>query len=284
MTTNNKSDIDSLTIKRDALLDKKRIVDNVDKLVQRNPTDTPIIKTTLGTLVENIPNIDWDSLNGILNILESEKIIIVTINKDASSWGEYDADLFIGKEFARQVTEIRNDYHKINEDIDKIQNVKTSNSSNSQKSKSKKVFIVHGSDNELKEATARLIEKLSLEPIILHEQPNKGNTLIEKLESNSSDVKFAIILLTPDDKIKQTSKKNGNGVFHARQNVILELGYFFGKLGRPNVCAIYKETVQLPSDFKGIVYIPFDNKGAWQYQLAKELKAAGLDADMNKLA
>lgn len=145
----------------------------------------------------------------------------------------------------------------------------------------KNIFIVHGHDETLKEKVARLVSDLGLKPVILHEQPNKGETVIEKLESNASRSTFAIILLTPDD-FGYSSVDGPNKVSsRARQNVILELGYFIGKLGRSRTCAIYRD-MEIPSDFNGVVYVPYDD-GAWRYNVAKELKAAGYSIDMNNL-
>jgi len=64
--------------------------------------------------------------------------------------------------------------------------------------------------------------------------------------------------------------------------VILELGYFLGRLGRDRVCALHRGELELPSDYMGVIYIPFDNGGCWRLSLAKELKAAHFDVDMNK--
>ena len=143
---------------------------------------------------------------------------------------------------------------------------------------SRKVFLVHGHDERVKYSVARFLDKLNLEVIILHEQPNKGRTVIEKFEQHS-DVGFAVVLLTPDDigSLAADSKTQAR----ARQNVILELGYFFGKLGRERVCAIHSGGVELPSDIHGIIYIPFDAGGGWRLELAKEVRAAGIDVDMN---
>lgn len=69
----------------------------------------------------------------------------------------------------------------------------------------------------------------------------------------------------------------------ARQNVILELGYFFGRLGRKRVCALYKAGVELPSDVSGILYVPYDGTDSWKFSLAKEFKTVGMSIDMNKL-
>ncbi|WP_330746484.1 nucleotide-binding protein [Chryseobacterium sp. CP-77] len=142
------------------------------------------------------------------------------------------------------------------------------------------IFIVHGHNNEVKINVARTLEKLGLNPIILHEQPNSGKTIIEKFEE-LSNVGFAIILLTDDDLGK--AKKDENLNLRARQNVILEMGYFIGKLGRNRVCPLYAKGVELPSDLYGILYTEIDNVENWKIQIAKELKAAGYEIDVNKI-
>lgn len=144
-----------------------------------------------------------------------------------------------------------------------------------------KIFIVHGRDEAAKEASARFLEKLGLQPIILHEQPNIGRTIIEKFEAYA-DVGYAIILLTPDDMGGLASEKPELNL-RARQNVVFELGYFIGKLGRKRVCALYREDVELPSDFHGVLYVSLDNGDAWKFHLAKELKAIGFEIDLNKI-
>lgn len=143
-----------------------------------------------------------------------------------------------------------------------------------------KVFIVHGHDEQARETVARFVEKLGLEAIILHEQPNAGRTIIEKFE-DYSNVQFAIVLLTPDDVGKGSSETELNP--RARQNVIFELGFFIGKLTRKNVCALYKEEVEILSDYQGVLYHPLDSGGGWKLALAKELKAAGFNIDMNRV-
>ena len=127
---------------------------------------------------------------------------------------------------------------------------------------------------------ARTIEKLQLTPIILSEQPNQGQTIIEKFELHSN-VGFAIIVLTADDlgKLKTDDKEK----YRARQNVILEMGYFIGKLGRNKVFPLFESGVELPSDLHGVLYNPLDEQGIWKFNLAKELNAAGYNVDANKL-
>ena len=69
----------------------------------------------------------------------------------------------------------------------------------------------------------------------------------------------------------------------ARQNVIFELGYFIARLGRKRVAALKQDSVEVPSDFSGVVYLPYDSNKAWKQALAKELKAAGFEIDWNKV-
>jgi len=147
---------------------------------------------------------------------------------------------------------------------------------------SKKVFIVHGRNESIREQTARLVSKLGYEPIILHEQPNSGRTIIEKFEKNSQVV-FSIVLLTGDDKGGLIDTDCSKYQARARQNVILELGFFLGSLGRENVCALYESGVEIPSDYQGVVFLPIDDSGAWKLSLAKEMKEAGLNIDLNKV-
>lgn len=146
---------------------------------------------------------------------------------------------------------------------------------------SNRVFLVHGHDSELKETTARFLEKLGLSPIILHEQTSKGLTIIEKFEEYS-DVAFAVVLLTPDDYGSRIDDKN-NLQKRARQNVIFELGYFIGKLGRKNVVGLVKDSIEIPSDYTGVIYLGVDNSDGWKMMLSKEMKAAGLKIDLNKI-
>ncbi len=143
-----------------------------------------------------------------------------------------------------------------------------------------KVFLVHGHDMATLHETARFLEKLNQNVIILREQPNQGKTIIEKF-IEYSEVGFAVVLLTHDDRGGTFSTPFEKQMARARQNVIFELGYFIGKLGRNRVCALYSQDVEIPSDYSGVLFIELDNKGAWRMALAREMKEAGFQIDMN---
>ena len=143
------------------------------------------------------------------------------------------------------------------------------------------VFVVHGHDEGSKETVARFLSKLGLQPVVLHEKANQGRTIIEKFEQYAQ-VGFAVVLLTPDDTGAPQDESAGPQP-RARQNVILELGFFLGKLGRDRTCALLKEDVEIPSDYHGVLYIRMDDQGAWQMKLVGELKGAGFDVDANRI-
>lgn len=144
---------------------------------------------------------------------------------------------------------------------------------------SNRIFVVHGHDDGARESVARFLDKIGLVPVILHEQPNKGRTIVTKFREEAEDIGFAIVLMTPDDvggKSKDSLRSR------ARQNVVFELGFFVGALGPSRVATLLKGDVERPSDFDGVVYIPLD-QGQWKQALGKELEAAGYSIDWNKV-
>ncbi len=147
--------------------------------------------------------------------------------------------------------------------------------------KKNKVFIVHGHDELAKEKVARFIAQVGLEPVILHEQASSSRTIIEKIEAYAEQVCFAVVLYTPCDHGSKIGMQELSS--RARQNVVFEHGYFIAKLGRENVTAIVKGCVETPNDFSGVVYVSFDESGAWKLDLAKEMKASGCKIDINNI-
>jgi predicted nucleotide-binding protein len=143
----------------------------------------------------------------------------------------------------------------------------------------RRVFIVHGRNRAPVDAVARLLQEQGLEAVILDEQPNQGRTIIEKFEGHA-DVAFAVVVLSPDDHGGLAGEPSAP---RARQNVILELGFFIGKLGRHRVAALLDGSIEVPSDIDGVLYIPLDVGREWRFTLAKELRTAGLDVDLNRV-
>jgi predicted nucleotide-binding protein len=145
-----------------------------------------------------------------------------------------------------------------------------------------KVFVVHGHDEGALQAMARFLQTIGLQAIVLREQPDQGRTVIEKFEACASEVGFAVALLTADDLGGPVAASEQAA--RARQNVIFELGYFAGSLGRGHACLLRKGDVEIPSDLFGVIYTDFDHPAeGWKIKLARELKAAGFKFDADKV-
>lgn len=175
----------------------------------------------------------------------------------------------------------------------------TENSEGDATHSSRQIFVVHGHDEQRKLAVVRFLEQLKFKAVVLDEQVSGGKTLPEKFE-HYSNVHYAVILLTPDDlgtsRVQvESAKTSGNESFdklqgvedalnpRARQNVVFELGFFYGKLGRSNTCVLLAGGVENPSDIHGVVYVNFDEGDGWKMKLAKEIRGSGLPVDMNDL-
>lgn len=147
--------------------------------------------------------------------------------------------------------------------------------------KGHRIFLVHGHDESALHKVEQFLGCLGQDVVILRKQANEGRTIIEKFE-DYADVGFAVVLLTADDRGGSVSASHSDLQSRARQNVILELGYFLGRLGRSRVCALHVDGVEIPSDYSGVLYVKLDDHGGWKLELAKELRAAGFSVDLNK--
>jgi predicted nucleotide-binding protein len=152
--------------------------------------------------------------------------------------------------------------------------------------KSNKVFVVYGHDLTARNQLEAMLRRWGLELLILDQLPSEGQTLIEKLESYTSEVGFAVVLATPDD-IGYRVGHSDEEAYRARQNVVLELGMLLTKLGRPKVAILLKqqENMKRPSDIDGLIYIPFKDDIAKDagVLLAKEMDAQGFSIPIGTL-
>lgn len=143
------------------------------------------------------------------------------------------------------------------------------------------IFIVHGHALLAREEVRRFLERAtSRQIIVLEDEANQGRDVLGKLLDSAKQAAYAVVLLTADDE-GRVAGSSGEWSPRARQNVVLELGLFLGLLGRDKVAALHAPTVEIPSDFLGVVYIKLDD-GGWKMKLATELKNAGIEVDLNK--
>jgi hypothetical protein len=146
------------------------------------------------------------------------------------------------------------------------------------------IFLVHGSNVARREEVARFLGTVlgaDVPVVILHEQPNLGRTILEKFEESAAQAQFAVVILTADDEARPRGTETWES--RSRQNVVFEMGFFFGKLGRGRVGVLYEAGVERPSDIDGLVYIALDEAGGWKLQLSHEMRACGIDIDLNRL-
>lgn len=146
---------------------------------------------------------------------------------------------------------------------------------------SKNIFIVHGHDEVKRTAVESFVRSIDYNPIVLFKEPSVGQTIIEKIESNVENICFAIVIYTSCDLGK--AKESPVLTPRARQNVVFEHGYMCAHLGRKKVVALLENGVEQPGDLEGVIYIKLDDAGLWQIKVAQEMKAVGLDVDLNNI-
>lgn len=145
------------------------------------------------------------------------------------------------------------------------------------------IFLIHGrAEAPRLQVQNLLLRATAHEAVVLMEKTNQGATIIEKLEEQLGQrAGFAVVIITGDDHGGLVGSSDMQP--RARQNVILELGYAMGRVGRRNVTILYEEGVELPSDIAGVAYYPLDSHGGWQRHLLGDLKAAGFQVSPEAL-
>lgn len=145
---------------------------------------------------------------------------------------------------------------------------------------SRRVFVVHGHDRDIREAVIDLLKRLDLVPVVIADRVAKGKTFVELLEQ--AKVEYAVVLLTADDVGRAKSEKKNRS--RARQNVIMELGFFVARLGRHRVCSLWEDGVEVPTDYQAVKYVELDLAGTWKRQLADEINAADIPVDISRVS
>jgi predicted nucleotide-binding protein len=159
---------------------------------------------------------------------------------------------------------------------------RASSGSRTPREKPQPIAVVHGRDHAKLHECVRVLERgTGREVIVLHEQANGGQVLLEKFEHHAKSAGYAVVLLTGDDEGGLAGEAHREP--RARQNVILELGFFFGTLGRVRVAVLVEPGIERPSDIDGLVYIELDPAGAWKQKLLREIGSSGMDIDYSRI-
>lgn len=130
-----------------------------------------------------------------------------------------------------------------------------------------RIFISHGSSKDWMQVQNYIEKDLEIDTLELAQEPNKGRTVLQKLNEESDKCSYAVVVMTGDDVIS-------DGEIRARENVMHEIGFFQGKYGLEKVCLLYEEGTKIPSNIHGLVYVPFRQNiiNATFGSLSRELK------------
>ncbi len=131
-----------------------------------------------------------------------------------------------------------------------------------------RIFISHGSSKDWLQVQNYIEKDLEIDTLELAQEPNKGRTVLQKLNEESDKCSYSVVVMTGDDLISDEE-------IRARENVMHEIGFFQGKYGLDKVCLLYEEGTNIPSNIHGLVYIPFPKNiiNATFGSLSRELKA-----------
>ena len=146
------------------------------------------------------------------------------------------------------------------------------------------VFIVHGGPSAYRNTVANLVRDSGLNPVILELESDGQWTLFDKFIAAAERAQFAAIITTAGDLGRREGTPETENMRRLRQNVILELGYFMGRLGRSGVRildtgAFSDDDVEVPSDLKGGLRIDMKltrGEQSWKKKLSRALREAGL--------
>jgi predicted nucleotide-binding protein len=148
----------------------------------------------------------------------------------------------------------------------------------------RRVFVVCGTDSEMKQAITNALTKLKLVPIVMCEEPSQGKKIVERF-ADYEDIGFAVVLLSPDDSVYIKDEPPTKRKLRPRQEVIFELGFLLGKLGKSNVLVFFRECAnfEIPTDFEGIIATAFDDRDSWKLALIRELTNCGYNVDADRI-
>lgn len=114
-----------------------------------------------------------------------------------------------------------------------------------------RILLIHGHAKDRIELKRWLEREKLADPVVMGQQFTAGQTLPEKFETLADKADAAIALATPDDLASTASRTNVKRQ-RARQNVWVEVGWFWGRLGRSRVLLLVRGDVEIPSDLDGI--------------------------------
>ena len=151
------------------------------------------------------------------------------------------------------------------------------------------VFLVHGHDHAFHDEVEQHLQTLGIRPVVLSKVSGGARSLLDKFETLATQASFAIVLVSPDDlgasRLQYENQDRGGEhtlKYRARENVILELGFFYGRLGWDHVFVVRKSAehpwpdFEIPSDLAGAVIFETSAEVDWRDELGEKLREAKL--------
>ena len=146
-----------------------------------------------------------------------------------------------------------------------------------------RVFIVHGHNLGILAEVEAFVLKANKRPIVLKDQSRPGKNLLDELIQHSKGVQFAIVILSADDVARAEGEPQDQLRYRGRQNAVFEFGFLVRQLGKSKVFVLHEQGVEMPSDYGGVIYIPYDTTGAWKGLLAKAIGATGIPINIRSV-
>jgi hypothetical protein len=130
-------------------------------------------------------------------------------------------------------------------------------------------------------AVGRFLEDLGVSLITVSSTgPAAKNT---EVYEQGPDASFALLLLSPEEAAALRPAGEGQPAAVCRADAAFQLGYFVGRLGVKHVVALVPGSFEPFTGSHGLSCLPLDASNGWQLQLARHLRRAGIDIDLNRL-
>jgi predicted nucleotide-binding protein len=147
--------------------------------------------------------------------------------------------------------------------------------------KGKPILFLHGRDETARQTVSRYFEAIGVAPLVLREATvGDAASAGEELARLAAQAKFAVVLLTPDE-VGYPAGQPGEKRSRPAQTLVLELGYIAAKLGTDKVLVLTQGNLDIPTNVLGINIVVIDNHEGWKMRLARELRSAGFQIDLN---
>jgi predicted nucleotide-binding protein len=140
-----------------------------------------------------------------------------------------------------------------------------------------RVAVLGHHDAQARDAASAFIRQLGLQVAVRPDapKPTEGGFLEQAEDLRGLD--FAVVLL-PANVLDTTTAITKL----LSRELMLELGFLRGTLGQDRICFLLSGNAAKTLPWNGITQMHMDEAGLWHLLLARTMKQAGLDVDLNR--